>query len=354
MLQVPAELFGLSAEPVLLVKNGRTVYANKAAEQLFGPGCGSASLRSLLGAELAELQPPSCIVETTLHGGRCLVRVQSMEGLRLYLFRAAESAPQEINEAFRYALRSSLMELNVSRSLLQDRAELLKDETLLAPLSSLNRSFFRLNRMIANLSVIQNAAVGALVFHPVPLDLCPFLRDLADSVSVLFPAPELQLRLPETLKATADPALLETLLLNLLSNAILHAQGCTRVCLSLHAARDQLILSVDDDGCGIPPAELQHVFDRYRHGFALSAMANGAGFGLTAVREIAHVHGGTLLLESREGCGTAVRVSMSRLLSVSDPVLDAAGPVYERSYNSILTGLADCLPPSAFNGTFLS
>ena len=65
--------------------------------------------------------------------------------------------------------------------------------------------------MIANLSVIQNAAVGALVFHPVPLDLCPFLRDLADSVSVLFPAPELQLRLPETLKATADPALLETL-----------------------------------------------------------------------------------------------------------------------------------------------
>jgi two-component system sensor histidine kinase KdpD len=276
-----------------------------------------------------------------------------MEGLRLYLFHAAEHATQEVNEAFRYALRSSLMELNVSRSLLQDRAEQLKDETLLAPLSSLSRSFSRLNRMIANLSVIQNAAAGALVFHPVLLDLCPFLRDLRDSVSVLFPAPELRLHMPETLRTAADPALLETLLLNLLSNAILHARGCTRICLSLHAARDQLILSVDDDGCGIPPAGLQHVFDRYRHGFALSAMANGAGFGLTAVREIAHIHGGTLLLESREGSGTAVRVSMSRSLSVPDPVLDAEPP-YERSYNSILTGLADCLPPSAFNGTFFS
>ncbi len=354
MLQVPAELFGLSAEPVLLVKNGRTVYANMAAEQLFGPGCGSASLRSLLGPELTELQPSSCILETAVRGRRCIVRVQNMEGLRLYLFRSAESAPQEISEAFRYALRSGLMELNVSRSLLQDRAEQLNDESLLAPLSSLNRSFFRLNRMIANLSFIQNAAAGAPVFHPVQLELCSFLRDLVDSVSVLFPSPELQLRLPESLKAAADPALLETLVLNLLSNAVLHAQGCTRVCLSLHAARDQLILSVDDDGCGIPPAGLQHVFDRYRHGFALSAMANGAGFGLTAVREIARIHGGTLLLESREGCGTAVRVSISRTLSVPGSVLDTAAPVYERSYNSILTGLADCLPPSAFTGTFLS
>lgn len=354
MLQVPAELFGLSDEPVLLVKNGRSVYANKAAEKLFGPGCGSASVRALLGAELAELQSPSCIQETVLQGRRWLVRVQSAEGLRLYLFRAAEHAPQEVNDAFRYALRCCLMELNVSRSLLQDRAELLGDEQLLAPLSSLSRGFFRLSRIAANLSIIQNAALGLLAFHPVALDLCPFLRDLADSVSALFPAPELRLRLPETLKAEADPALLEMLMLNLLSNAFLHAQDCTRVCLSLHEARDQLILSVDDDGCGIPPAELQHVFDRYRHGFELSALAKGAGFGLSAVREIAHVHGGTLLLESREGSGTAVRVSLSRTPAVFHSVQDAAGPVYERSYDSILTGLADCLPPSAFTGTYLS
>lgn len=353
MLQVPAELFGLSAEPVLLVKNGRIVYANRAAEQLFGPACASVPPRSLLGAELTELQASSCIEEAELRGKRWLVRVQNTEGLRLYLFRAVEKAPELINEAFRYALRSSLMELNVTCSLLTDRAEALGDEALRAPLSSLNRSFFRLSRMIANLSIIQNAASGTLAFHPIPLELCAFLRDLADSVSALFPAPELKLRLPEALTVTADPALLETLLLNLLSNAFLHAVGLTRVCLSLHAARDQLVLSVDDDGCGIAPDDLQRVFDRYRHGFELSSMANGAGFGLTAVREIAHAHGGTLLLESREGSGTAVRVSLSRSLAVPLP-LQESGPDYERSYDSILTGLSDCLPPSAFTGTFLS
>ena len=353
MLQIPAELLGLYAEPVLLARNGRAVYANSAAERLLGPGCGSAPLRSLLGAELADLQAPCCIEEAELRGTRYLVRVQSAEGLRLYLFRAVESAPEQINEAFRYALRSSLMELNVSCSLMQDRAEALGQETLTAPLSAFNRSIYRLNRILTNLSVVQDAAEGKLAFRPFAFDLCAFLRELADSVSALFPAPELRLALPEALRITADPSLLETLVLNLLSNAILHAEGCTRVSLSLHAARDQLILSVDDDGCGIPSDQLQRVFDRYRHGFELSAMANGAGFGLTAVREIARVHGGTLLLESREGSGTAVRVSLSRTISASLPMQEN-GPLYERSYNSILTGLADCLPPSAFTGVYLS
>ena len=141
------------------------------------------------------------------------------------------------------------------------------------------------------------------------------------------------------------------LVMNLLSNALLHARGCTRIVLSLHETRDQAVLSVDDDGCGISPGGLRTVFDRYRHGFDLSGMANGAGLGLTAVREIARVHGGTLLLESREGSGTAVRVSLSRKLSPLVSVQDA-GPAWERSYNSILTGLADCLPLSAFSGIY--
>ena len=49
--------------------------------------------------------------------------------------------------------------------------------------------------------------------------------------------------------------------------------------------------------------------------------------------------------------GTAVRVSLSRKLSPLVSVQDA-GPAWERSYNSILTGLADCLPLSAFSGIY--
>ena len=214
MLQVPAELLGLSAEPVLLARNGRAVYANDAAGRLFGADCAGKPLSSLLSAELTELQASSCIVEAELRGRRYLVRMQNAEGLRLFLFHTAEYAPEEINEAFRYALRSSLMGLNVNCSLFQERAEALGDEVLLGASASLRRDFFRLSRMIANLSIVQDAAAEKLFFRPVTLELCSFLRELADSLSVLVPAPELRLRLPESFTVNADPALLETLAMN--------------------------------------------------------------------------------------------------------------------------------------------
>lgn len=54
------------------------------------------------------------------------------------------------------------------------------------------------------------------------------------------------------------------------------------------------------------------------------------------------------MLESREGRGTAVRISLDR---VSAPLsLRAETPVYEQCYDSILTGLADCLPAECFGG----
>ena len=83
-------------------------------------------------------------------------------------------------------------------------------------------------------------------------------------------------------------------------------------------------------------------------GKTLKDLGLGAGLGLTTAREIAHLHGGTLLLESREGRGTAVRISLDR---VSAPLsLRAETPVYEQCYDSILTGLADCLPAECVGG----
>ena len=77
MLQVPAELLGLSAEPVLLARNGRAVYTNDAAGRLFGADCAGKPLSSLLSPELTELQASSCIVEAELRGRRYLVRMQN-------------------------------------------------------------------------------------------------------------------------------------------------------------------------------------------------------------------------------------------------------------------------------------
>ena len=347
MLQVSADILALSADPALLAKSGRIVYANAAACRLFGADSAGQTIRSVLGEEIASVQSGSFLGELNRDGQRFLLRVQAMNGLQVFFLRESEICERLVSDSFLVALRGAMMDLKTAIALLKGRLTP-EGENACQELAPLSRSFFQINRILTNVSVIHGVENGTVLFMPRAMDLSRFLRELADSVALLFPAPELSVSLPENCPCTADPALLESLVLNLISNALRHAEGCTRISLRLTPLGEQLLLSVDDDGCGIPTAEMHTVFDRFRHQHALKDLGLGAGLGLTTAREIAHLHGGTLLLESREGRGTAVRISLDR---VSAPLsLHAETPVYEQCYDSILTGLADCLPAECFGG----
>ena len=107
----------------------------------------------------------------------------------------------------------------------------------------------------------------------------------------------------------ADRRALKQILLNLLSNAVKFTMrgGCVtvRTCLSDKG----LLLSVEDDGVGIPAGDLPRLgnpFEQARTDATLSA--GGAGLGLALVRALAERHGGRLRIESEEGLGTTVKV----------------------------------------------
>ena len=348
MLQIPAELLALSAEPALLAKNGKILFANAAACALFGGACRGQTLRAVLGEELAGVQAGSYLGEVEKDGRRFILRTQTVEGLQALFLQESRITAELVSDAFLVSLRETLMELQMSSSLLRSSLEKELGRDLGGETGTVNRAFFRISRILSNVTVVRGAELGELVFLPRALDLAAFLRELADSVSVLFPVPELRVTLPESCPCRADPALLENLVLNLISNCLRHAKGATRISLRLSSAGDRALLSVDDDGCGIPHDQMHTVFDRFRHRCALEALGKGTGLGLTAAREIARLHGGTLLLESREGRGTNVRVSLQGALPAMP--LHAGGDDWERSYTSILTGLADCLEPDCFTG----
>ena len=347
MIPYSAELLALTTEPALLIRGGKLLFANDAACALLGPDCRDKSFSSLFGREIAGMQAPAFVGETELAGRRFLLRLRTIDGIRAVFLSPCEMPGELLGDSFLYTLRSELMQLNVSTQLI--RAALRPgDERTRSALCSLMQSLYRINRTLQNLSVIRGAEQDSAFFRPQPLELCSLLRDLIEAVRLNIRAPEIVFTAPENLPVHGDPALLEQLALNLLSNALRHAEGCTRIRVSLHGAGDQVILSVDDDGCGIPAERLHTVLERYRYGGGLLESDHGPGLGLTAAREIARLHGGTLLLESREGIGTAVRVSLSRVLKPQG-TLHNATPDYDRSYDSILTGLAPCLPPEAFD-----
>jgi two-component system, NtrC family, sensor histidine kinase KinB len=96
---------------------------------------------------------------------------------------------------------------------------------------------------------------------------------------------------------------------NLLDNALTHTPAGGKIAVSAARRGEQVVFSVSDTGCGIPPQYLPFVFERY---FRVpgETTPKGSGLGLTIVREIVTAHGGTVACESRPGEGTVFRVAL--------------------------------------------
>ncbi|MBB3178311.1 sensor histidine kinase [Variovorax sp. Sphag1AA] len=105
----------------------------------------------------------------------------------------------------------------------------------------------------------------------------------------------------------AQPALLDALVSNLVDNALRYTQEGGRVTVRLDRVGDQVELSVEDNGPGIPAEALARVFERF---YRVSQNTEGTGLGLAIVREIARAFGATVSLASNEGGRTGLRASV--------------------------------------------
>ncbi len=351
MLTVSSRVLSLSAEAALLVRGGRVVFANARAEKLIGPGCVGKTLREIFGAEIAEAQARAFTADTTVAGRVLNVRTARLEDMQAFFLSEIGLALAPVSDAFLYSMRSALMNLRLSQELCRARAEKLGDGELADELKVMQRSVFSVSRLLENASVARAAAAGELTADLAALDLAALCRAIIDSVSLLRPDVRFRLYAEGELCLLGDRVLLEQMIFNLISNCLLHAEGLEQITLRLTPTPTQLILSVTDDGCGIPEDAMGGVFERCRDGFTLGEMGRGAGLGLSVVRGIARAHGGTLMLESRVGSGTSARVSLARRIPASALGSPAGEPPADMG--ALLAGLADCLSPDFFDGKYL-
>ncbi len=165
-----------------------------------------------------------------------------------------------------------------------------------------------LSRLVEDLRLLALADAGQLRLHTAPLDLVPFLREIVEAYrpQAQEQRASLELETPPSLASIeADRDRLAQVMGNLLSNALRYAPEGGHITVRARSEGGEVIVSVADDGPGIPPQELPHLFERFWRGDRARRQATGgSGLGLTIARSLVEAHGGRIWAESVEGQGS--------------------------------------------------
>jgi two-component system OmpR family sensor kinase len=124
-----------------------------------------------------------------------------------------------------------------------------------------------------------------------PVDVTAVVAGCAERVRVADPARSWRVRVAAGLTAVGDEELLRRAVDNLLMNVLVHTPRGTAGTITAAAADGQVVIEVGDDGPGVPPDKLPHVFERFYRASAHPGRP-GSGLGLAIAAEIAAAHGG--------------------------------------------------------------
>lgn len=162
----------------------------------------------------------------------------------------------------------------------------------------------RMNAIIQDLLDSARQETGQLEIERQPVDIKSFLTEVAEKYSPILGEGRIRIDIPQDLpQVTADPNRLERILLNLLTNALKYSRPETAVMLSARKTDSAAEISVADQGEGISPEDLPHIFDRFYRATAARKL-EGVGLGLYVAKMLVEAHGGHIWVESEVGKGS--------------------------------------------------
>jgi two-component system sensor histidine kinase CiaH len=167
----------------------------------------------------------------------------------------------------------------------------------------------RLNFLTNNILVSAQLENKAFVSGKEEMDLSALLKDCVEAIQKRFPERAIEAAIEKEIDIIGDPLLLQILINNLLENAIKYAPGLTLIRTALHRTEKGILLSVADQGPGIPDTEKAKVFDRfYRIGNEQTRTTKGTGLGLYLCQRIAKDHRGRIEIADNNPQGTIFNV----------------------------------------------
>lgn len=170
----------------------------------------------------------------------------------------------------------------------------------------------RLTEMIENLLDASRLQAGGFSIKRSDISLPDLIRRLANRFQTQMQTHQIQVDLPQDFPIIlGDEDRLAQVLTNLISNAIKYAPA-GQIIIAGEVLPQQVIIRVKDEGPGIAPGDLPHIFERFYRAPDASRNTKGAGLGLYLARAIIEAHGGSIWVDRKQQKGASVCFSLPR------------------------------------------
>ena len=225
---------------------------------------------------------------------------------------AAASLVSMVGHEVRAPLQTMTLGLELVRMRIHDSADELPRAWLAERFAQLHRSVLRLTDVAARLLDASRHEGGALRVESADQDARSIVEAVVSRVreDADWADCEIDVSLVGELRGRWDRLHVETILENLLTNAMKYGAG-RPVSLRVESDAETVRFEVRDQGCGILPEDVPHVFDRFFRGTVPGRHA-GLGIGLWIVKRLVEAHQGSIACESTPGGGTTFEVRLPR------------------------------------------
>jgi len=299
---------------------GELLYANASAKALLGMAgpsghTGEALRRRVAGLVFLKSGSPYGVIELDTASGKkhFQINLQTLapKTQRPALFmvlrdvtleREVQAVKEEFFHSVAHDLRAPLLTMQGYIKLLE--REFPPEARQAGYVKSVRESSDRLFKMLENILDISRMEAGHLKPDLSKISAAQFLSSAAESFRPLFDEKGVELvintKAAGKLEFSADSGLLRRVVENLLSNAWKFAPKGGRVTASVAAEGGELVFAVADTGPGIPPDQLEEIFEKYKR-LKSDEGAAGFGLGLAIARKIVQLHGGRIWAEAGPG-----------------------------------------------------
>ena len=228
--------------------------------------------------------------------------------------RDKERMRANLLRAVSHDLRTPLTTIYGSSSALLENYDNFSAEQCKEMLKGISEDSQWLHRMVENLLSITRLDGNNVKI----IKTATVLDELIDSVLVKFskryPNQSIDIDIPDDfVTVPMDALLIEQVLINILENAVQHAEGMTSLKLKVFTISDKAIFEIKDNGCGIPESKLKDIFSgAYTTSLDISdSKKNNAGIGLSVCASIIKAHGGDIKAENEKEGGCIFRFTLN-------------------------------------------